>query len=95
LKMSRRRRQTGSEESSGNWLTTYADLVTLLFTFFVLLYTFSSIDAERFKEIAVSLQLALTGQSGSTIFDEYPGGPIGPIIPSQDIPPEDQDDARF
>ena len=95
MKMSRRRRQTGSEESSGNWLTTYADLITLLFTFFVLLYTFSSIDAERFKEIAISLQMALTGQSGPTMFDEYPDGPIGPIIPSQDLPPEDQDNARF
>lgn len=31
------------------WLNTYADMVTLLLTFFVMLFTMSSIDAEKWK----------------------------------------------
>ena len=32
-----------------SWLNTYADIVTLLLTFFVMLFTMSSIDAEKWK----------------------------------------------
>jgi len=32
-----------------SWLNTYADMVTLLLTFFVMLFTMSSIDAEKWK----------------------------------------------
>lgn len=40
------------EESSGGgneWLNTYADMVTLLLTFFVLLFASSNLSAEKFK----------------------------------------------
>jgi len=38
-----------------SWMTTYGDMVTLLLTFFVLLYSFSSIDAEKWQALVVSL----------------------------------------
>ncbi|HHY81546.1 MAG TPA: OmpA family protein [Clostridiales bacterium] len=75
--MSKRRRE--EQNSSPSWLTTYSDLVTLLLTFFVLLYTFSSIDAAKFKQLAVSLQMALTGRAGESIFDGSPQ-PIGDLL---------------
>lgn len=42
------------EESGGgyNWMDTYGDLVTNLLCFFVLLYSFSSIDAQKQQELA-------------------------------------------
>lgn len=42
------------EESGGgyNWMDTYGDLVTNLLCFFVLLYSFSSIDAQKQEELA-------------------------------------------
>lgn len=44
------RKKSGSGESGGaNWMDTYGDMVTLLMTFFVLLYSFSSVDAEKWK----------------------------------------------
>lgn len=57
--------------SSGSWLTTYGDMVTLLLTFFVLLFTFSNLDAERFRAIMESFQGSLgVLDSGLTISRE-------------------------
>ncbi len=49
----RRRRKVGS---SGGWLTTYADMVTLLLTFFVLMLSISVVDVERYKAVAETLR---------------------------------------
>ncbi|MCM1226936.1 MAG: flagellar motor protein MotB [Clostridium sp.] len=35
------------EESGGNWMDTYGDMVTLLFTFFVMLYSMSSVNEDK------------------------------------------------
>ena len=50
------------------WLH-FADTMTLLLTFFVLLYSFSTVDAAKFKQIASSLQSVLTGETGKTVLD--------------------------
>ncbi len=46
------------------WMTSYGDMVTQILIFFVMLFTFSSIDAARFKELAISLQSAFKGGIG-------------------------------
>lgn len=51
----RRRRRT-EEDSGDNWLTTYSDMVTLLLCFFVLLYTFSNLDVQKFRSVLASFQ---------------------------------------
>ncbi|HRO68000.1 MAG TPA: flagellar motor protein MotB, partial [Pseudobdellovibrionaceae bacterium] len=38
-----------------NWLVSYADLMTLLFGFFVLMYTFSKVDKDRFEVVSRDL----------------------------------------
>jgi chemotaxis protein MotB len=48
------------------WMATYGDMVTLVLCFFVLLYSFSTIDAKKFEALSVSLQNA---------FNIMPGGP--------------------
>ncbi|NLY76963.1 MAG: flagellar motor protein MotB [Tissierellia bacterium] len=50
----KRRRQVQS--GSSNWLTTYSDMVTLLLCFFVLLFTFSNLDVQKFKSVLASFQ---------------------------------------
>lgn len=47
------------EESEGEgWITTFADLMTLLLVFFVLLFSMSTVETERFEEMLSSLQTA-------------------------------------
>lgn len=43
------RRKYVDEGSSSEWLNTYADMVTLLLTFFVLLYSISTVNTEKFE----------------------------------------------
>lgn len=45
------KRRQASEPEKGNWLDTYADMVTLLLCFFVLLYSASSIDETKWQYI--------------------------------------------
>lgn len=40
------------------WMVTYADLMTLLLCFFVLLFSFAKVDAERFEQLAGELAKA-------------------------------------
>ncbi len=47
------------EPSAPFWMTTYADMVTLLFAFFVLLLSFANMDEVKFEEAAHSLKGAL------------------------------------
>ena len=59
--MSRRRRiKQERSQGGGEWLSTYGDLVTLLLTFFVLLFSFSTIDAQKWQDLVLSL----TGGAG-------------------------------
>ena len=52
------------KKGSPAWMTTYSDMVTLLLTFFVLLYSFSSIDADKWQRLVV----AFTGDT--SIFEQ-------------------------
>ena len=49
-----RKRHEG-ESISNEWLNTYADMVTLLLTFFVMLYSMSTIDGDKFTFLASAL----------------------------------------
>jgi chemotaxis protein MotB len=44
------------EEGGGEWMATFADLSTLLLTFFVLLLSFSNMDVKQFREMLGSVQ---------------------------------------
>ena len=52
------------------WMATFSDLVTLLLTFFVLLYAMSKTDESRFLSVAGSIRKAFAGNAmkiGETI----------------------------
>jgi len=70
-----RRDKKNNEESSGGgspaWMTTFGDMMTLLLVFFVLLYSFSVMDLEKFKGFMSALQNQLgVLESGKTISEE-------------------------
>lgn len=51
------------EDSSGNWIITFADLMALLLAFFVLLFSFSKIDQKRYDEMANSFAASFSLES--------------------------------
>lgn len=67
-------RRKSSEEKKGapEWMTTYSDLVTLLLCFFVLLFSFSKIDAEKFEAIMKSFQGSLGVFEGGKTVENMP-----------------------
>ena len=50
------KRKKEEKRGAAEWLTTYSDMVTLLLCFFVLLFSFSEIDAQKFRNIMSSFQ---------------------------------------
>lgn len=67
--MSRERisRRKEPESSGGTWLSTYADMVTLLLCFFVLLFAFSNVDEERFQSVMSAFRGGLGVLDGSPV----------------------------
>lgn len=53
--MARKKKDEGGGGGSPAWMATFSDLMNLLLCFFVLLFAFSSVDAEKFAEIAASM----------------------------------------
>lgn len=76
--MSRKREHEAEKENNERWLLTYSDLITLLMIFFVVLYSMSKVDAERFQAVAESLNKALGGGTPAKI--EMATSPVGPSL---------------
>lgn len=65
--MPRKRQEEPEKDNHERWLLTYSDLITLLMVFFVVLYSMSQIDANKFKAVAESLSIAFGGGSASQV----------------------------
>ncbi len=64
--MRRKRKKDDGHENLERWLLTYADLITLLLAFFIVMYSMSRIDAKRFGKMAEALNGVLKG--GTSVF---------------------------
>lgn len=64
-----KRPEPEEEGSSYNWMDTYGDMVTLLLCFFVLLYSFSSLDTQKQKELISAFSGNYNG-GAVAVFDE-------------------------
>ncbi|WP_300380712.1 OmpA family protein [Clostridium sp.] len=73
--MARKKKSSGGEFKGDEWLATYADTVTLLLTFFVLLYSTATVDSEKTKSISSAFTAMFSGDSGDTLleYDLYNG----------------------
>ena len=56
-----RKKKKGDDINPNAWLDTYADTITLLLTFFILLYSMSSVDAKKLNQLSDALQKSLKG----------------------------------
>ena len=63
-----RKKQEEHKAGAPEWLATYGDMMTLLLVFFVLLFSMSSVDTERYKAVVQSLSGSLgVLDSGTTV----------------------------
>ncbi len=85
--------EIADEEGAPAWMVTFADLVTLLLVFFILLFSISSVESEKFKSVLSSIQIALNQNNpvASQIIiqqvvpaEESSLSKIDPIIPQPD-----------
>lgn len=69
--MSKKKRVEEQKAGAPEWMVTYGDLVTLLMCFFVLLFAFSEIDAQKFEAVMQSFQgSAGVLQAGKSLSDD-------------------------
>lgn len=61
-----RKNSIEDQENAERWLLTYADLITLLLAFFIVMYSMSRIDAKKFGMMQTQLSNVLRG--GTSIF---------------------------
>lgn len=64
-----KRKQEEPPKGSPAWMSTFSDLMNLLLCFFVLLFSMSTVDAEKFELVVQSLQstFSILPSGGSTI----------------------------
>jgi len=59
--MMARRKKGSDHENLERWLLTYADLITLLLAFFIVMYSMSQLDAKKFGKMSQALSGVLKG----------------------------------
>ncbi|BES69003.1 flagellar motor protein MotB [Marinobacter nanhaiticus D15-8W] len=84
MAVARIQRKRKKPEGAPNWIVTFADLATLLLTFFILLLSYSKMDVDKYKSMAASLAGAF---GTSVIQDDAVGGSPLTLIESETPPP--------
>ena len=56
-----KRKKAASHENHERWLVSYADFITLLFAFFVVMFASSQADKTKAKQVSESVREALDG----------------------------------
>ena len=70
--MARKKKKEDSGPGAPLWLVSYGDMVTLVLTFFVLLFSFSSINVQKFEMMIMSFQGALGFMPGGKSVQQDP-----------------------
>jgi chemotaxis protein MotB len=85
--MARRRRPSGQEhENTERWLVSYADFITLLFAFFVVMYSLSSINEGKYRVLSNSLVQAFRSATSNAEGQPIVAPPV--VVPGPAVPPK-------
>ena len=57
----RKKKANASHENHERWLLTYADMITLLMAFFIMMYSMSVLNLSKFQEAAISIRSGFVG----------------------------------
>jgi len=91
--MARRRRPHAEEhENTERWLVSYADFITLLFAFFVVMYSLSTVNEGKYRILSNSLIQAFRNASINTEGHQIVSPPV--IVPSSPVAPIKQPNAH-
>lgn len=72
----KRARTVGSHASHDRWLVSYADFITLLFAFFVVLYASAEMDKKKIARLSAAIEGGFQ-QLGAFAKNPSPGKPEG------------------
>jgi chemotaxis protein MotB len=79
-----RRRKEEEHENHERWLVSYADFITLLFAFFVVMYAISSVNEGKYRVLSDSISSAFRNIPGSSVgamVQVNPNAPMPVAIP--------------
>jgi chemotaxis protein MotB len=75
----RRRRHLDDEENHDRWLVSYADFITLLFAFFVVMYAISQVNDGKYRVLSDSLVSAFHNVPGTAVGAQVAVNPNAPV----------------
>ena len=81
-----RKKAHEEHENHERWLVSYADFITLLFAFFVVMYSISSLNEGKYKVLSQTMIAAFTGQP-TTPNPVQVGQPFNSMPSAIDLPP--------
>ncbi|HQR05107.1 MAG: flagellar motor protein MotD [Proteobacteria bacterium] len=96
--MSRRRPHEEEYENHDRWLVSYADFITLLFAFFVVMYAISSVNEGKYRVLSDALTSAfknVPGNSSGALVSINPNAPTPIAIPLRKPQPGIKADANL
>jgi chemotaxis protein MotB len=71
-----RKKKTPEPENHERWLVSYADFITLLFAFFVVMFATSQTDKGKAQQVSDSVKRALEGEKMSQVVAAILGGTV-------------------
>lgn len=74
--MAKRKSESHRKPNHERWLITYADLITLLMVFFIVMYAMSNVNAQKYQALASSLKSGFNQNSGTNMITNYKGESI-------------------
>jgi len=74
-----RRRKEEEHENHERWLVSYADFITLLFAFFVVMYAISSVNEGKYRVLSDSISSAFRNVPGSSVGAMVQVNPSAPM----------------
>ena len=83
-----RRKHEEEHENHERWLVSYADFITLLFAFFVVMYSISQVNEGKYKVLANSINAAFHAIPGASAGVLPSTVPAQPIVPPTKTPSE-------
>ncbi len=69
-----RRRRPETDLKTDRWMVSWADFITLLFAFFVVMYALSSVNEDKYRELSESLSQIFSAEGRDQMISVQPDG---------------------